>query len=87
MGGFYPARFALPFSLCLCPRPFFLSFVRLALAVISRSRADFYNCLMVVYDFYIVEITISLSKAYAVLIVDANAVLPLPVSVQLFEVI
>ena len=45
MGGFYPARFALPFSLCLSPRSFFLSFVRLALAVISRFRADFYNCL------------------------------------------
>jgi len=40
---------------------------------------------MVVYDFYIVEITISLSKAYAVLIVDANAVLPLPVTVQRFK--
>ncbi|MBQ9038465.1 MAG: hypothetical protein IJ119_03145, partial [Clostridia bacterium] len=36
----------MPFlSVSLSPS-FFLSFVRLALAVISRSRADFYNCLL-----------------------------------------
>ena len=31
---------------------------------------------MVIYDFHIVEIAVLFSKAYAILIVDANTVLP-----------
>jgi hypothetical protein len=40
---------------------------------------------MIVHDFHVIEIAVPLSKAYAVLIVDANAVLPLPISVQRFK--
>ena len=40
---------------------------------------------MIVHDFYIIEIAVSFNKAYAKLIVDANAVLPLPIAVQRFK--
>lgn len=42
---------------------------------------------MVVDDFNVIEVIVFLRETDAVLVVDANTVLPLPVTVQLFEVI